>query len=167
VRRVRITPCCQVRGLCGLSPSLTSRRSSRRSCSTEGSGLVPPTAPRKPRLPQPRSAGAIPPLSPPASGAPAHWFRHAVGVPPPPSHPSLRQWFRLVHLPRIPIRFSLDTTWGTNHNPVVVIPSKKEQRLTRCGPAEGVSMTCGHGRPKSKFLSAKGDAQLFAASRRG
>jgi len=35
----------------------------------------------------------------------------------------------------------------------VAIPSKKEQRLTRCGSAEGVSTTSSRGHPKSKFLS--------------
>jgi hypothetical protein len=33
--------------------------------------------------------------------------------------------------------YSLDTTWGRNDNPAVAIPSKKDERLTRCGPAEG------------------------------
>ncbi len=51
-------------------------------------------------------------------------------------------------------QFFLDTTWGTNENTAVPIPSKKEQRLTRCGPAEGVPTTSSLGRPKSKFLSA-------------
>ncbi len=53
--------------------------------------------------------------------------------------------------------------------PAVVIPSKKEQRLTRCGPAEGVSMTCSHGRPKSKFLSASltGARRLMTGARNG
>jgi ABC-type thiamine transport system ATPase subunit len=46
-------------------------------------------------------------------------------------------------------------TEGTTENTAVAIPSKKEQRLTRCGPAEGVSMTASRGRPKSKFLSAQ------------
>ncbi len=54
----------------------------------------------------------------------------------------------------MPTDFSLDTTWGTNENAAVAIPRKEEQRLMRCGPAEGVSMTCSHGRPNSKFLSA-------------
>jgi len=48
--------------------------------------------------------------------------------------------------------FSLDTTWGSNDNPALAIPSKKDERLTRCGPAEGMSTTCSRGRPKSKFL---------------
>jgi len=33
--------------------------------------------------------------------------------------------------------FSIDTTWGGNDNPAVAFPSKKDERLTRCGPAEG------------------------------
>ena len=36
----------------------------------------------------------------------------------------------------------------------MAIPSNKDQRLTRCGPAEGVSTTSRRGRPNSKFLPA-------------
>lgn len=50
--------------------------------------------------------------------------------------------------------FSLDTTCGTNENDALAIPRKKEQRLARCGPAEGVFTTSNHGRPKSTSLSA-------------
>ncbi len=53
--------------------------------------------------------------------------------------------------------FSLDTTWGTTENTAVAIPSKKELRLTRCSPAEGVSTPSSRGRPKSKFLSVEHD----------
>lgn len=44
----------------------------------------------------------------------------------------------------------------------MAILSKKEQWLTRCGSAEGVSTTSCRGQPKSKFLSAyKGGATLL------
>ncbi len=33
--------------------------------------------------------------------------------------------------------FSIDTTWGTYDDHAVAIPRKQEQRLTRCGPAQG------------------------------
>ena len=63
-------------------------------------------------------------------------------------------------------RLSLDTTWGTDENTAVAIPSKREQRLTRCGPAEGVSTTSSRGGPKSKFLSSHLDgAELGEALR--
>jgi peptidoglycan/xylan/chitin deacetylase (PgdA/CDA1 family) len=45
-------------------------------------------------------------------------------------------------------------TEGTNETTAVAIPSKKDQRLTPCSPAEGVSTTSSRGQPKSKFLSA-------------
>jgi hypothetical protein len=45
-------------------------------------------------------------------------------------------------------------TEGTNENTAVASPSKKDQRLTRCDPAEGVSTTARRGRPNSNFLSA-------------
>jgi len=54
----------------------------------------------------------------------------------------------------IPTDFCLDTTRGTNENTGVAIPSKTEQRLTRCAPAEGVYTTPSRGRSKSKFLPA-------------
>ncbi len=47
----------------------------------------------------------------------------------------------------------------------MAIPSKKEQRLTRCGPAEGVSTASSRGRPKSKSLSAMPSAVVGQASR--
>lgn len=44
---------------------------------------------------------------------------------------------------------------GTNNTPVPLdLPRKKDQRLTRCGPAEGVSTTSSHGLSKSNFLSS-------------
>ncbi len=60
--------------------------------------------------------------------------------------------------------FSIDTTWGTNDDHAVAIPRKQEQRLTRCGPAEGLSMTSSRGSPKSKFLSAYYDTSPLRAA---
>lgn len=57
--------------------------------------------------------------------------------------------------PWIPTHYSLDTTWGTNKNTAVVIPCKGGKRLTRGGPAKGVSTTSSRGRRTSKFLSAR------------
>ena len=42
---------------------------------------------------------------------------------------------------------------GTNEHPAVAFPSKKEQRLTRCGPAKAVSTTSSSRLPKGKVLS--------------
>ena len=47
----------------------------------------------------------------------------------------------------------------------MAIPRKTEQRLTRCGPGEGVSTTSSRGQPESKFLSAIGGAAATIASR--